>query len=191
MEPTGSTSAPQGPFHDPFASTGPFAGPPETYRNLRLMAIALGDLHGAALDRLLRQRRESDDPIQQSRSQIDELHTRDAITDEDRERLKALMDVYAGEEEANARYGTIQQIYRAAIEDPTSSPVALAVLSIAANSAEREASLLRSDFDVGYADGAGAVAGAELGFAGGGIGSLMGALAGAALASAAAEGLGA
>jgi hypothetical protein len=97
----------------------------------RIAAAGMGEFYGATIRALGGQREESDnDPFRFAKAQIDAAQDRHTISDGDARRLLAYLSL--GSEEGTRSEGmSATQLFDAALDDPTSSTLALSILSIA------------------------------------------------------------
>jgi hypothetical protein len=137
--------SPFDPTADPFASTGPFAGPPETWEALassddrRERALALGQRHGELLQSLRDLGRENGGGLSGvGRGMLGRLEQHGLITAGDRERLTTLLEhlrAHVGQrDDRDAGLSRLQGLHQEIVDDETSSPLALAASSVALDS---------------------------------------------------------
>jgi hypothetical protein len=106
----------------------------------RSQAIALGELCGAAKRMTFVRPDRDEDFNRMVRLQVDTLHQQEVITSTDRDRLHACLALFTDPAADSFNvYGSVLALFREAVDDPASSPVALAILSVTRNSTEAEA----------------------------------------------------
>lgn len=111
----------------------------------RLAAAGMGDLYGATIRRLSSQRQDSnDDPVKFAEAQIEAAQDREVITDADARRLLAYLALGRDEGEPNEGERSAAQLFEATLDDPNSSTLALAILSIAKYREETETAMADS-----------------------------------------------
>jgi hypothetical protein len=169
---------------DPFASIGPWAGPPETWRDLassddgRERALALGPLHGYVVESLLNLGAQNGGGLRGILAgTFDRLETLQIINASDRAHLEALIQLLRDNQTSSvadqqAALIQLQSMHEAFVADPTISPFVLGCSSVALDSVTR--ALSRDDMSAlsGYVTAYVDVAGFVVGSTGGPLGSL-------------------
>jgi hypothetical protein len=94
----------------------------------RLAAAGLGDLYGAAIRRLQNElRRSGRDAMALARAQVEFAEARGIITASDAKRLLEYVARREGDDESR----TAAELFQEAMDDPSSSPLAIGALSVA------------------------------------------------------------
>jgi hypothetical protein len=173
--------------NDPFASTGPWAGPPETWQDLastdagRQKALDLGRRHGELVSRLRALADANGGGLAGlAKGTMLRLEAANLLTANDRDRLTALiayMLASAGPGTSqDAAMSELRQLHDAIVNDPASTPLALGMASVALDSATSAAlATPTSDhlsFQAGFATGVADTLGVGLGGFGGYAGSV-------------------
>jgi hypothetical protein len=173
--------------NDPFTSTGPWAGPPETWQDLastdhgRQKALDLGRRHGELVRRLRVLADANGGGLAGlAGGTILRLEAANLLTAQDRDRLTTLvahMLASAGPGTSqDAAMSQLQQMHDTIVNDPASTPLALGMASVALDSVTQAAlTAPASDhlsFQAGYATGVADIVGIGLGGFGGPLGSL-------------------
>jgi hypothetical protein len=170
--------------NDPFSSTGPWAGPPETWQQLeasddgRKQALNLGARHGELLGRIQALADANGGGLSgAAKGMMHRLEAAQLLTAYDRERLTALLEfmrtVGGSGTDPSAAMSRLQELHDAIVDDPASKPLALAVAAVALNSVTSRQATFSAPPDVnsyaaGFAD--------AVGFAFGGFGGPLTAL---------------
>jgi hypothetical protein len=183
----------------------------EAQPDLQLMARAAGDIHGRVVRQRLREHQSAGSTAEAMRAGLMQLQYAGLITPSEVRLLGGMVDAITGDIPLAAKVWEVHAVYDALMQDPSASPVATGIASVASNSIQTAAAEPtepsppggggpppggggnggRSDEPVVViADVNGAIGGAQVGaqIAGpldGGIGALLGMLAGASMASAA------
>jgi hypothetical protein len=169
------------PSDDPFASTGPWVSPPETWGELsasddgRDRALALGPMHGHVVESLLNLGAQNGGGLRGIVvGMFDRLEALQIMNGGDRTHLEALMELLRANEgssgaDQQAAFTQLQVMHEALVADPAASPFALGCSSVVLDSVTR--ALSRHDPNpaivTAYAD----LAGYILGGTGGPLGS--------------------
>ena len=171
--------------NDPFASTGPWAGPPETWQDLassdagRQKALDLGRRHGELVSRLRALADANGGGLAGlAKGMMLRLEAANLLTANDRDRLTALLAHML----ASAAPGTSQeaalsqlrQLHDAIVNDPASTPLALGTASVALDSVTSALAAPTNDpsFAAGVAGGAADATGVLFGGFAGPLGAL-------------------
>jgi hypothetical protein len=180
---------PDDPLTDPFSSTGPYAGPPETWEGLaarddgRAVAGRFGEHHNQVVNSLLKLRDDNGGGYRGLMlGALDRLHSAEMITSEDRMRLLSLFDAVLGtgagdENQARTAAEDMVRLHGEINSDPEASVIALAIASTALSSYQLwGAATVSSDYAAGLVNGAAAAASVVAAdVAGAAIGSVFGA----------------
>ncbi len=169
--------------NDPFSSTGPWAGPQDTWQALtalesghgRQRAIEVGQRHGQLMDRLVALADANGGGLSGLFSgQLHRLEAAQLLSPRDRERIEAvagfLRDPTAirAEEDPQQR---LRYLCDEILHDPDAMPIAIAIATVAVDSGAR-AVQRHDDFTDGYAAAYADVVGIGLGGFGGPLGSI-------------------
>ena len=169
---------------DPFASTGPWAGPPETWGDLassddgRERALALGRLHGQVVESLMNLGAQNGGGLRGILvGTFDRLEGLKIINASDRAHLEALIQLLRANEASSIADQQIaltqlQAMHEALVADPTASPFALGCSSVVLDTVTR--ALNKNDLSAltGYVTAYVDMAGFVIGGTGGPLGSL-------------------
>ena len=173
--------------NDPFSSTGPWAGPPETWQDLastdhgRQKALDLGRRHGEQVRRLRALADANGGGLAGlAKGTILRLEAANLLTAQDRDRLTALiahMQASAGPGTSqDAAMSELRQMHDTIVNDPASTPLALGMASVALDSVTQAALTTPTghhlSFQAGFATGVADTLGVGLGGFGGLAGSL-------------------
>lgn len=136
----------------------------------RIFALAVGDLHGMLVRSALRAATTTDSKKITPADGLRILEQRELITADENSQLNRLVSALTGEDHESVR-AQAAQLHSSLVDDPASSPVALAITSIAVNSLGLEEAFATHGA-IAHADAEGAIGGAILG---GEIGAAVGA----------------